>query len=259
MIIIPTIHVTFNPEKPLTVPVNYQHLLQSFVYRLLPENKATAIHDQGFLHHKRVYKPLCFSKLIGPTEYDKNTRKLTFNRKIRLSISSIIPEVVETALNNLMLAENLTLHGQRIYVDNIQFDRNKITEDRLMVKAVSPIVVYSTFEKRNGSKITHYFSPQDLVFEHLIQENFARKYEAFTGKSLDAEPELLQIKPLQASHKDKVITNYKDTWIVGYTGVYELKAKPEYLSFMLDCGLGSKNAAGFGMVIPVKEEEDNRT
>lgn len=256
MIVIPAIHITFNLGEPLTVPVNYHHLLQAFVYNILPEERATAIHDQGFLHHKRVYKPLCFSKLLGQTEYDKNTRKLTFNHKIRLSISSIIPELVETVLNNLMLAEDLTLHGQKVYVDNIQFDRNKVMTDRLVVKAISPITVYSTFEKRNGSKITHYFAPQDLVFEHLIQENFARKYEAFTGKSLENELELLQIKPIQVGKKDKVITNYKDTWIVGYTGVYELKSKPEYLSFMLDCGLGAKNASGFGMVIPVSETED---
>lgn len=256
MIIIPAIHITFKLVEPLTVPVNYQHLLQAFVYGMLPEDKAIAIHDQGFQYHKRVYRPLCFSKLIGLTEYDKKTRKLTFINKIHLSISSIISEVVESTLNNLMLADDLTLHGQKIFIDNIQFDRNKVSEDRLVVKAISPISVYSTFKKRNGSKITHYFSPQDLVFEHFVQENFAKKYEAFTGKSLEAELELLQIRPIQVRNKDKVITNYKDTWIVGYTGLYELKAKPEYLSFMLDCGLGAKNASGFGMIVPVKEMGD---
>lgn len=251
--VVPTIHITFNLEQLLRVPINYQHLLQAFVYSILPQEEASYIHDQGYQHNNRIYRPLCFSKISSPeTTYDKRTRNLTFNNQIRLSISSIIPEIIEKTVNNIIISENLHIHGQRISVETVNFDKNIVTTSTLIVDAISPITVYSTFEKRNGTKITHYFTPRDKVFDHLIQENFARKYEAFTGESLENEKELLTIKPVHVNEKNKVVTNYKNIWITGWTGVYELQAKPEYLSFILNTGLSAKNASGFGMVVPAK-------
>lgn len=259
MLSIPTIHITCQLEQDLIVPVNYQHLLQAFVYSLLPEEDASVIHDQGILHGNRTFRPLCFSRLISSdTKYDRNTRTLIFKQQIQLSIGSVSSTLIEKITNHLLLTKSRTLHGQKIIVDLVQFNQNHITESTLLIKAISPITVYSTFVKRNGAKITHYFQPHDLVFEHLIQENFAKKYEAFTEQSLGDETELLHIRPVEVKKNDKVITNYKNTWIVGYTGIYELQAKPEYLSFILDSGLGTKNGSGFGMVIPVDEKNIHR-
>lgn len=253
MIAIPVIHLCFKLDKPLKVPVNYQHLLQAFVYSILPQQEASHIHEHGFQHKNRLYKLFCFSRLQGDrTHYDKDTKKLTFHKMITLSISSIIPDIIEKVANSLMLSGSVQFHGQKITVDSINFEKLNVTQDVLVVKAVSPITVYSTFEKRNGSKITHYFTPFDKVFEHLIEENFARKYEAFTGESLEHEKELISITPIHVTKRHKVVTNYKKTWVTGWTGTYELKGRPEYLTFLLNTGISAKNSSGFGMVLPVK-------
>lgn len=250
---IPAIHITFRLEKPLIVPVNYQHLLQAFVYSLLPQEEASLIHEQGFKHNNRIYKLFCFSRIQGEeTYYDRRTKKLTFKSKIMLSISSIIPELIEKTANFLMLSKNIPFHSQYITVDAIDYDKLIITQDELTVKAVSPITVYSTFVKRNGSKITHYYTPYDKVFEYFIEENFVRKYEAFTGEVLDHEKEILSITPLHVTNRNKVVTNYKGTWITGWTGTYQLKGKPEYLTFLLNTGISAKNSIGFGMALPAK-------
>lgn len=232
--------------------MNYQHLLQAFVYSVLPQQEASYLHDQGYQYNNRTYKLFCFSRIRAKkTIYENRTKKIAFYEQITISISSILPELIEKTTNNLLLAEELHLNGERLKLDTIQFDKNEVSTSILKLNALSPITAYSTYEKRDGSKITHYFSPHDQVFEHLIQENFARKYEAYTGKSLDNEKELLSIRPLRVTAADKVVTKYKNIWITGWTGIYEMKAKPEYLSFLLNTGIGSRNSSGFGFIVPI--------
>ena len=47
--------------------------------------------------------------------------------------------------------------------------------------------------------------------------------------------------------KDKYFTKYKNFFIEAWYGLYLLEGNADYLSFLYDAGLGSKNAQGFGM------------
>lgn len=217
----------------------------------MPQEEATYLHEQGFQHQNRTYKLFVFSSLQSPKViYDKLTRKLTFYDKVTLSISSIIPEIIEKTANFLLLSEDLQMSGQSLKVDSLEFDKLEVEDRELIVNAVSPITAYSTFERRDGSKITHYFTPQDKAFEYLIEENFIRKFEAFYNQPFEDEGQVLTIEPIQVNKWDKIVTNYKGTWITGWKGKYRLKAKPEYLTFLLNTGMGPKNSLGCGMVLP---------
>ncbi|MBO8138272.1 MAG: CRISPR-associated endoribonuclease Cas6 [Desulfotomaculum sp.] len=252
VIVIPVIHIKLRLKTPLTLPVQYNHLLQSFVYGIFPQQEAAFLHDIGFQHQKRVYKLFTFSQLQGRSHYDKKNKTITFNDKIVLSISSILPNLIEKTANNLLLSKNLQIHGKEVEVKEVEFKDFTIPEKGIIhVKAVSPITVYSTFEKRDGSKITHYFKPGGKgVFEHLIEENFVRKYEVFTGEKLPKQA-LIGIKPLRVTDRDKVVTKYKGTWITGWLGEYELSGQPEHLRFLLSVGLGAKNSIGMGLCLPM--------
>lgn len=242
--------MTFALEKPLTLPVNYQHLLQAFVYKILPQEDATYLHEKGFRYSQRMYKLFVFSSLQSPKViYDKKTKKLSFYDKINLSISSIIPDLIENTANYLLLTENLKISGHTLKVDSLEFEKFQILDNEIEVIAVSPITVYSTFTRRNGSKITHYFKPDDKVFEHFLEENFIRKYEAFTKETIGEREQVLTFEPIKVNRSDKVVTNYKGTWITGWKGKYRLRAKPEYLTFLLNTGIGAKNSQGFGMIL----------
>lgn len=248
---IPTIHITFRIHEPLTIPVNYQHALQSFVYSLFPQQEAAFLHDSGYELNKRIYKPFSFSSIhCNQTNFDKVKKQITFYDQFSLSVCSLLSDLLKDVVNELLLTKNVTFYDCPIQVETIEYEKNVVTANRLQVKALSPITVYSTYEKRDGTKITHYFTPWDKVFGYLIEENFARKYEALTGKSLADEKNLISIRPIYVSEKNKIVTKYKNTWITGWTGIYELEGKPEYLSFLLDAGLGAKNASGFGCIMP---------
>lgn len=236
--------------------MNYQHALQSFVYSLFPQQDSAFLHDVGFERNKRVYKPFAFSRIqCNNTVFDKASKQITFYDKFSLSICSLLPELIKNTANYLLLTRDFKFFESTLYVDSIQYVENEVTACHLRVKALSPITVYSTYEKRDGTKITHYFNPWDKVFEHLIEENFARKYEALTGMSLEGEKKLITFRPVYVSEKNKTVTNYKNTWITGWTGIYELEGKPEYISFLLDTGLGAKNASGFGLIVPYSNGE----
>lgn len=240
--------MAFELSRPLTVPINYQHLLQAFVYSIIPEEKALFLHSKGFQHRKRVYKAFTFSQIQGKTAYDKKTKSLTFYNNIRLSISSIMPQLIEKVSNDLMLSDDLTLHGVPMKLLNLSYDQHHITENIIKVKALSPITVYSTFERRNGKKFTHYFTPFDRVFSHLIEENFARKYEAVTEETLP-QGQLIDVRNVHVTSRHKVVTKYKGVWVTGWLGTYEISGDPKYLSFILGAGVGSKNSMGHGMVV----------
>ena len=255
MIKIPVIHLSFKLEKPLVIPVNYQHALQSFVYHILPNDEADFLHNHGFQYHNRSFKFFSFSRLYGSSpSYDPDAKTLTFQNKIALSISSVLPNLLEKTANNLLLSEKIHFHGQALNLDSLKYEEYKIDSDKIIVKAISPITVYSTFERRGGKKLTHYYHPNDEIFRYLVEENFIKKYETFTGRPFANETTIITIEPIRVMKSDKVVTNYKGTWITGYTGVYKLQAKPEHLSFALNCGLGAKNSIGFGMVTPLRDE-----
>lgn len=164
-------------------------------------------------------------------------------------------DLIEKTANKLLLQGDFKLNNVHMKVNSIHFEKNITHSNLIVVKALSPITVYSTYKRRDGTKITHYFSPRDLVFEHLVEENFANKYQAYTGISLPNK-KLLSIRPLQVSDKDKVVTNYKSTWITGWMGIYELSGEPEYLSFLLNTGVSAKNSIGFGCVTPLDSMRD---
>src|SRR5690554_5531595 len=101
---IPAIHIHFNLSKPLTIPVNYHHMIQSFVYSILPEQEATYIHDHGYTYNNRKYKLFTFSNIQSiHSTYDKRTKKITFYDKITISISSVLPKLIENTANHLLM------------------------------------------------------------------------------------------------------------------------------------------------------------
>ncbi|WDU82928.1 hypothetical protein [Caloramator sp. Dgby_cultured_2] len=53
-------------EKPLVLPIHYNHIIQAAILKLLSdENYSRFIHDQGFKYEKGILKCLPFQGLRG--------------------------------------------------------------------------------------------------------------------------------------------------------------------------------------------------
>ncbi|WAA11992.1 CRISPR-associated endoribonuclease Cas6 [Fervidibacillus halotolerans] len=245
-----------NPEKQTEVPINYQRILQGVIYHLLETDQEFQhfIHEIGYAYENRRFKAFTFSRLFGKSEFNPQRRSLTFKGPITWYISSAIPKFIHLLGQSFLLRDQIRLHQTDVTVKQLQYEQvAPIYSEKIRIKMLSPVTVYSTFVGDNGKKITQYFDPDDLAFSHLIEENAKKKYEAFFKKPFEGQ---LKIKPLKVSPKDKVITKYKDTIINGWNGIYELEGPKDMLEFLYNTALGSKNSQGFGMFGVLNKNEN---
>lgn len=226
-------------EQQLILPIAYNHILQSALFRLMAdENDGTELHDKGFSYGNREYKLFTFGWLEG--RYRIVNKSIIFQDNVQIRFRSIDEELCHT------IGENAVNRGvtllENVYMNvNVQYSNPSIISDKVLVKMRSPICVYET---QSNNKYTHYFTPIDLAFYQYVEENFERKYVAAYGECEVGSIELLKV---DVNSQDKYITRYKGTIIEAYGGIYQLRGNPQYIEFLYNVGLGSKNSQGFGM------------
>lgn len=232
-------------ETPLTLPLNYQDALQGFIYNQI-EDKAFShfLHEEGYLFGKRRFKLFTYSRLFGKPIVDSKRKTITFQEKVSWQVSSCLPKFIQEFGQNLLMKEYLHFNGQPITIQEISYKNLTVEKNKCTIKMLSPITVHSTFISTDGKKTTQYYRPYDPAFTHLINENLHKKFTAYYNKPLN---KTLDIKPLQVSKKDKVVTRFKGFIIEGWNGIYSLQGDPDVLTFACTAGLGGRNSSGFGL------------
>ncbi|MCX7654625.1 MAG: CRISPR-associated endoribonuclease Cas6 [Fervidobacterium sp.] len=229
----------------LKIPRNYNHILQAVLLRWLnDENYSRFLHDIGYKHEKRTYKLFSFSSLYGDFLSLKETNELIYSNSARFIISCVEDRFMEYLVENFIKQDNLIILNQKVCVARIEVWDDPVS-DNLVVRTVSPVTMYSTFENENGKKFTKYYSPDDVRMEEKLVENMYRKYIAFYKQQPKGN---ITIKHVGVSAK-KAVIKYKGTIIEGWKTDFLLTGEPELIKFALNCGLGSKNSQGFGCIV----------
>jgi len=59
--------ITFNPieSDKVVLPIQYNHMVQTMIYRLLDEELADFLHEEGFQNKNRTFKMFTFSRING--------------------------------------------------------------------------------------------------------------------------------------------------------------------------------------------------
>ncbi|MGN0514452.1 MAG: CRISPR-associated endoribonuclease Cas6 [Lachnospiraceae bacterium] len=228
------------PEQPVILPINYQHILQSILYRALSQASELSefVHDTGYTFGDRQYKMFQFSHLQG--RYHIHQKKIIFGEYMTLEIRSPENRIIQ------LLAQNFQEKGiwfGNIHCQDIEVELRDYTieESELIIQMKTPITVYSTDEE---SGRTYYYTPDDEIFARKINDNFLRKYYAYYGVMPVSK---ITLEPIRITEKDKFVTRYKQSYITGWYGVYRLTGKRKYLDFLYQVGLGGKNSQGLGM------------
>ena len=227
-------------EPELVLPVNYHHILQAIIYKGIGElpEYARHVHDYGYRNEKRAYKLFQFSQLKG--KYRVEQRKIIFYENVHFEIRSVDGRLIQILKKSF--EENGICFGERIIRDvEVKVDDKMVEQEEILIKMKTPLTVHST---DRFSKKTFFFRPDDESFAGLVNENFKRKYKAYTGM---VPQEDLVIETVQFFGKDKYVTNYKGFYISGWYGTYRLKGKRKYLDFLYQVGIGDRNSQGFGM------------
>lgn len=229
------VRLEFSFKNQLEIPINYNYYLQSAIYKNLDKNFSDFLHNIGFEYGKRKFKLFTFSRIFSKFSiYDK---KIVFESPIHFYFASIIDEVVISLISNILNKGFISIFKRKLKFKGykiLKFDLNKE-----LFKTLSPITVYKTIDKKSV-----YFSPNDKVFNNSIFENLKKKFKLVYGIDYEGEFnfEFLEYK--------KEVLEYKGNYIVGYSGNLKICCSNEMKNIILNCGLGSKNSLGLGMVIP---------
>jgi len=230
----------------LTLPCNYNEIIQGFIYRSIDSWLAEKIHEEGFKdpETERKFKLFTFSRLIPEGRVQVKEGKITFHGNLSLTVASPLGEFIQSFAMNLIKASNIMLFGQTLILNSVAVEGLPEYKERILVKTLSPITVYSTLTSADGRKKTYYYSPFEREFEKLIIENLNKKLRALTGKtSLEGS-----VKPYRVNSRNQRIVIYKNTVIKGWDGIFELRLTPELYDLAFDTGLGAKNSQGFGCI-----------
>ena len=233
------------------MPIHYGAILQGFIYSQLEPNLANWLHGDAYSFAKRTFKMFTFSRLTGAFKLDPKTKRIAFDGPIKFQLASHNTQVLASLAEHLLKSQTLRLGQNEVQIGGVEILRPLCVEpDKpVRVKALSPITIYSTFQKPGGGKLTHYYSPLEKDWSPMLLKNLVRKTKALEWQD-DADKTLdyAYIKPFRVSERDKKIISYKGFSIQAWLGTYELKLPQAYFELAYDVGLGGKNAQGFGMI-----------
>jgi CRISPR-associated endoribonuclease Cas6 len=231
-------------KAEVALPVHYNHIVQAAVYNSIEPEMADFLHQKGFLDGGRTFKMFAFSLLRGPFVFDRSQNLIIFTGEIRLTVSSPVDDFCQSLANTLLTRGYIRLGEAETAVEKIYVQKFKVEKEEVILKTLSPVVLYSTLLRPDGRKYTCYFQPGEPDYEKLLSSNLQKKYRAFYG----TEPPPEMIKAKAAGRQRMHIINYKGTIIKGYSGKILLAGPVPLLQLAVDGGLGGKNAQGFGCV-----------
>ncbi|BAT71830.1 CRISPR-associated protein Cas6 [Thermosulfidibacter takaii ABI70S6] len=237
-----------------TLPVNYNHIIQGFIYNNIQSTLAAKYHNVGYRYNKRVYKMFVFSRLFSKEKMVKNGT-ITFKSPVYFKLGAMDSELLESLAVNLLRKEIVELGGNKCRFLSIEVETPVKVEEKVLVKAISPISVHRVLYDATGKRKTYYYSPWERDFSQLILDNLKRKAKALYGEKMEL-PEVKNpvIVPVKVSSGNQKVVIYKRNpqdrgyVIKGWLGLYELRLPQFYFDIAYSAGFGSRNSLGFGMV-----------
>lgn len=245
------IKIKFSPVNSIfKIPVNYNYLVQSFIYKNISNKLSDFLHNKGYTDGKRSFKMFTFSRLQGKCHYDGESKSLIFKDNFDLWVSSPESDFLESYASELLKNPEIRLGENQIYINSIEVSITPPFEEEILIKMISPVTVYRTLPDMEGNKTTYYLHPKEAKFSELIYKNLKKKYRAFYKSEpphvdFEIEPERVSDRSLKIIYYEK--KGAEKFLIKGWLGVYKIKSHPEILKLAWDAGIGSKNPQGFGM------------
>ncbi len=238
------VKLTFENKKDenIYLPIHYNYLIQSFIYKNIGKELADFLHNKGFEYGKRKFKMFVFSRIFSK-KFKTIGDKIEFDREISFYLSTPLNDFLSQFAENILKKPEFRISQNDLILKEVYVLPYREFKEKIKIKMLSPMTVYSTLLKGKKKK-TYYYSPFEKEFEVLLRENLRKKYESFYKNKKDFD---FKIEPLKVNKSHEKIIIYKKTIIKGWIGTYEIESEPEIIKFAYDTGLGAKNSQGFGM------------
>lgn len=133
---------------------------------------------QGIITKKEIINYIVSQNCFGKYKYVKEKRVIIFDDKVKLFVSSAIPEFIQYLINTSILSNiELKLWSQYVKIESIEIIEEPEITDKCHIYTLSPITVYSTLQNEFHKK-TYYYNPKEPEFYNLIKRNIIKKYIA---------------------------------------------------------------------------------
>ncbi len=246
------IRVTCDVGRGVYLPINYNYLLASVIYRFLklsdPEY-ADFLHDNGYAMGNKRFKLFTFSQLMA-RKREITGDEIGFRSPITWYVSSPQEEFLGNFASSLMERGVLRVGHVHLPVRDVYIPRTPRFHPRMTFRCLSPITI-STKRERDGKLVTHYCLPEEPEFSELVRQNLIRKHEVIHSREPKDDSFTLEFDAEYIRRRRGRVTRlirYKDIDIRGVLCPFHAAGSPELMFVGYECGFGDKNSAGFGMV-----------
>lgn len=248
----------------VVIPVQYQEKFMGVLYNILSKVKPQEgkfLHDNGYIDPltQRRFKLFVFSK-ISPilkskteknniTQYDKNTGNLYFYNihTFKIVIYSVLEEIIYALSKGFLKKREFYLGEQKFRVECVNLRCFPEYKERIKIKTLSPITVYSTITDLQGQKKTLFYNPYEEEFTNLLIDNLNKKWRVLTGEKNSWF--WGKVKPVEIDLvKNKRVIKFRNFYVTAWEGVFELELPFPLFQVAFGAGLGAKNSQGFGCI-----------
>ncbi len=246
--------VSLQLERETTVPLNSQHLLTAVVYRFIEYSNAdyaAFLHGKGYApdeEDQRRFKLFCFSPIRSRRRRVAGDNLILGMGAAEWLVSSPVEQFLSEFASGLLSSGHLRVGNAILPIATVETLPAPPIEYSMSFKCLSPIV--AAVAERNAQKSwTRFLRPKDPDFSDRVRANLLNKYRALHGHApQDDSFQLAFDQDYLAKNRGTKLIRYKETDVVGAFSPCTLAASPELMQLALDCGLGEKNAGGFGMI-----------
>jgi CRISPR-associated endoribonuclease Cas6 len=281
------LRILLQPSKPVTIPLNYGHQLSSAIYSLIADadaEYASFLHEVGYSSAGPVTQPVtpmvlgqagvalqlewelgslpiapvdgmprrfklfAFSQLRATKSRVQGSNLVLLPGPVEWIISSPVEKFVREFASGLLVKGSLRIGPHEIPVGSIETMPVPEFGPTMRFKCLSPIVA-SVTEDVNGKRWARYLRPKDPAFSERVRQNLLGKHLALHGQPPTDDSLTLEFdSDYLTKNRGTKLVQFKEINIVGAWCPFTLSGSPELIRLGYDCGLGEKNAAGFGMV-----------
>lgn len=236
--------LVFSVREGLEIPIHYNHIVQKNIYDTLTPEYAKFLHEEGYKANGRSYKLFTFSKLVIENKTILDDKIRIEPGEVFLTVSSIDERFVFALIDGIINKRYFQFENRALKIKAV-YARKELKAKKLVALTISPIVV-----TKGGDRKKQFYSIDDDLFTEKIKENLLRKYLAFYGENYSGE---LIIEILDRNRVKKVIDCYKKYPYEAYLGGFIIKGEKDIINVAYSCGLGDKNAQGFGCIEKIDE------
>src|SRR3989304_322776 len=262
------------------IDFNYQHQIQSVIYRFLANSSpdyATWLHESGYVYQRdQRFKFFVYSGIIfnGPVKVlngfnfqASQTHPFTFYFKISSPVNRFLQHLIEGIFKE---GQDISLGHQKVIVHQVETLPDPLSsldslnspgslnslKDFILRPLESPLFVKKPMPR--GERDLYLF-PGDADYEAMLNQNLVHKYETLHGQPYKGDFLSFNFHNINGKTEKQFIIfkkgpdgDLKTVNIKGTLKPFSVSGPEELIKIGLECGFGQNNSIGCGYVEPVQ-------